>query len=229
MTASLSGSVGAGGKNFRADVTLVQDLLKSKGFSPGPMDGVCGRLTIDAIKKFQAGFLQAPDGLIEPGGITWTRLTQSQSAPMAAEWKGDSSQWPQDKKLRSLDMRLRPKVQSVLADLSAQGFQPKIFFGWRSVAVQRELYRAGNSKVTFSFHNAQRPDGTPNAYAADIIDARFGWSAQADSSGFWRALGIVAKKQGLYWGGDWSGFRDWAHAQLLPNSELARAKCESGL
>ncbi len=71
--------------------------------------------------------------------------------------------------------------------------------------------------------------GTPNSYAADVIDSRYGWTPQAETSGFWKALGEEAKKQNLYWGGDWSSFRDWAHVQLVANSELARVKKESGL
>jgi peptidoglycan L-alanyl-D-glutamate endopeptidase CwlK len=95
--------------------------------------------------------------------------------------------------------------------------------------VQLKLYQEGNSKVKFSFHNAQKLDGTPNSYAADIIDERYAWTGQAESSGFWKALGEEAKKQGLYWGGDWSSFRDWAHIQLVENSQLALVKRESGL
>lgn len=229
--AVLTGSVGQGGRNQRPDVTQVQALLKIKGGEPGPADGLCGAKTIAAIRKFQASFMGQPDGLISPGGPTWARLSGGASASTvpAAQWSGDSSQWPQEKKLLSMNPLLRPRVRAVLSSLAQAGFQPKIFFGWRSVAVQLQLYNAGNSKVRFSFHNGQKPDGTPNSYAADIIDARYAWSSQAESSGFWKALGVEAKKQGLYWGGDWSSFRDWAHVQLVANSELARVKQESGL
>jgi len=92
-----------------------------------------------------------------------------------------------------------------------------------------QLYFKGNTKVKFSFHNAQHPDGTPNALAADIVDSRFGWAPEAEQTGFWKALGEEAKKQGLIWGGDWVTFRDWAHVQLVPNGELARVREESGL
>jgi hypothetical protein len=186
--------------------------------------------------KFQGSFLSRPDGLIEPGRTSWLKLTgPAMPAPPppsngpSAEWSGDSARWTQDKKLLSMNPSLRPKVQAVVTALKQRGFQPKIFYGWRSVAVQLELYRQGNSKVKFSFHNAQKPDGTPNSYAADIIDERYGWNNQAETSGFWKALGQESKKQGLFWGGDWSSFRDWAHVQLVANGELARVKRDSGL
>jgi peptidoglycan hydrolase-like protein with peptidoglycan-binding domain len=222
-------SVGDKGKNLRADVTTVQGLLKSNGYDPGPVDGLCGARTIDAIRKFQITFLTQPDGLIEPGKTSWQRLSGAVGTAAPSQWSGDSSKWPQEKKLQSMHANLQPKVRAVLAALKHRGFQPSIFFGWRSVAVQLEIYRRGDSKVQFSFHNAQKRDGTPNAYAADIIDVRYGWSEQAKASGFWKALGEEAKKQGLYWGGDWSSFHDWAHVQLVPNSQLHQAKVESGL
>ena len=228
----LLASVGANGKNLREDVLTVQRLLKSKGSNPGSVDGSCGPNTINAIRKFQTTFMAVPDGLIEPGRMTWVKLSATGGVPVTpqlAQWGGDSAQWLQDKKLQSMNLSLRPKVQAVLASLTQRGFQPKIFYGWRSVAVQLQLFQQGNCKVRFSFHNAQKPDGTPNSYAADIIDSRYAWTPQAETSGFWKALGEEAKKQGLYWGGDWSSFRDWAHVQLVPNSDLARVKAESGL
>lgn len=230
--ATLSMSVGKGARNLRDDVIAVQKQLKAKGTDPGAADGLCGPRTLAAILKFQSGFMGRPDGVISPGGPTWAKLTEvaaSAKATSAQDWSGDASRWAQHKKLQSMTPLLRPKVQAVLAGLSRAGFQPTIFYGWRSVAVQLSLYKAGNSKVKFSFHNAQLPDGTPNAYAADIIDARYAWGTVAKTSGFWTELGAQAKQQGLYWGGDWASFRDWAHVQLVDNPMLARVKKESGL
>lgn len=228
----LRGSVGVKGKNLRDDVLLIQQLLKSKGVNPGKVDGICGSKTIAALRDFQKRFMSAPDGLVEPGRTTWKKLSAVIDKPASSkllQWSGDSSLWSQQKKLQSLNPLLRPKVEAVLVALKKRGYQPKVFFGWRSVARQLELYQQGNSKVKFSFHNAQRADGTPNSYAVDIIDSRYGWSPQAKGSGFWNALGEEAKKQSLYWGGDWASFRDWAHVQLVANSMLASVKKESGL
>lgn len=132
-------------------------------------------------------------------------------------------------KLLSLNILFRPKVTAVLEQLKQAGFRPKIFFGWRSVAKQEELFKQGKTKVHFSFHNAQFPDGTPNSYAVDIIDERWGWGKPAEANGFWAALGAAAKAQGLVWGGDWATFPDLAHIQSRQNSALAAVKKESGL
>jgi peptidoglycan L-alanyl-D-glutamate endopeptidase CwlK len=226
-------AVGDGAKNGTGDVRTVQMLLNSKGFQAGRVDGVCGQKTIAAIRAFQATFLSAPDGLVEPTKSTWRHLvrpgaTMPARAPLA-KWAGDSARWPHDKKLESMHPDLRPKVAAVLEALSKRGFEPKVHFGWRSVAAQLEIVKKGHSTVKFSFHNAQQKDGTPNSYAADIIDVRYAWSHAADVAGFWTALGDEAKAQGLCWGGDWKTFKDVAHVQLVPNADLHRVKEESGL
>jgi peptidoglycan hydrolase-like protein with peptidoglycan-binding domain len=208
----------------------VQQLLQKAGCDPGEIDGICGTMTISAIRSFQSRVLSDPDGLIQPGKITWKSLTKGSelvSNPDCGQWSGDSSKWSQEKKLKSLTPDLRPKVAAVLEGLRNRGYQPIVFYGWRSVKVQQELVRQGNSTVRFSFHNAQLTDGTPDAYAADIVDQRYLWNEEAETSGFWKALGEEAKKQKLFWGGDWSSLRDWAHVQLLANSQLGevRQKC----
>lgn len=236
MANSIGASVGRKGDNRRSDVSTVQTLLKKHGLDPGPVNGICGPKTIAAIVSFQKGFLRRPDGLIEVGGITWRKLAAGQpdkvkiaSRVTAGYWSGDSRFWSQEKKLESLEPSFRKKVRTVLNALVKRGFQPKIFYGWRSVAVQQELFKNGKSKVRFSFHNAQKKDGTPNSYAADIIDKRWGWKKEAKTNGFWTALGEEAKKQGLIWGGDWKSFPDVAHIQGRQNSELSTVKRESGL
>lgn len=44
----------------------IQEMLKSKGFDPGPIDGVRGRRTIDGIKAFQTANGLEADGIVGP-------------------------------------------------------------------------------------------------------------------------------------------------------------------
>jgi peptidoglycan hydrolase-like protein with peptidoglycan-binding domain len=231
---AISASVGKNGMNKSSDVIIIQKLLKSRKYNPGPIDGICGKLTIDSIKKFQSMFMAKPDGIIDPNGRTWKKLMSLNSfeAKLSLkEWEGDSSQWPLDKKLSSLHADLRLKVEAILDALRKRDFMPKIFYGWRSLEAQLEIYNKGNSKLKdFSLHNALKPNGTPQSYAADIIDQRYAWTSLAEKNGFWTALGEEAKKQQLYWGGDWKNPYDPAHVQLVPptKAELRRIKKESG-
>lgn len=248
---SLTGSVGKLGANKPNDTRIIQTLLTQHKTNPGVIDGLCGKKTITAITLFQKGFLSWPDGRIDVGGMSWRKLSSipqkivkggtphiATAAPhvvspapaiIANVWTGNSARWSQEKKISSLDPNFRIKVKDILIALRKAGFQPKIFYGWRSVAVQLEIYKKGKSKVKFSFHNAQLKNGTPNSYAADIIDKRWGWSSEAKKNGFWAALGKEANSRGLVWGGDWKSFFDGAHIQGRKNSELRAVKKESGL
>jgi len=235
-------SVGNGGVNQNQDVRAVQSQLNAqmpRTLTKLVIDGKSGPVTIAAIRSFQKSVvgLWMPDGRVDAGGKTLIGLSEPSSeakwargtAMESARWGGDSARWTQEKKLQSLDPAFRIKVMSIVDALEKQGFQPKIFYGWRSVAVQQELFKKGRSKVKFSFHNAQKSDGTPNSYAADIIDRRWGWKDAAEKNGFWEALGKEANKRGLVWGGDWKSFKDVAHIQGRKNSELSAVKRESGL
>lgn len=44
----------------------IQNALKKKGFDPGPIDGIRGRMTIDAIVAFQSAWKLEPDGIVGP-------------------------------------------------------------------------------------------------------------------------------------------------------------------
>jgi peptidoglycan L-alanyl-D-glutamate endopeptidase CwlK len=253
---AISASVGRLGVNRRDDVGKVQTLLHRAGMNPGPIDQIAGPLTIAAITGYQQRFLVRPDGRVDARGLTLGRLNSAavraatprasapqqpavvrpvappaRQAPAAAtrtDWTGDSEAWSQDKKLASLEPGFRGKIDPVLQALRTEGFRPKIVFGWRSVAKQRELHRLGRTKVLFSFHNAQTPQGIPSALAVDVVDERWAWN-EPDCHVFFRALGRIGKAQGLVWGGDWASFRDWAHLQGRPNSALRQVKRESGL
>ena len=242
--ATIGASVGEGGTNSEADVRAVQQLLSAAGFDTKGIDGDYGTNTRNAIIAFQKTFLSNPDGRIDPGGQSIRRLEETSAKPGAGpaaapapaaggagrvtDSSGDSSQWTQEKKLASLEPSFRPKIERVIAKLKADGFQPKIVFGWRSVKVQAKLKAEGKTKVSFSFHNAQLRDGTPNAWAVDIVDSRWAWN-EPDCHTFFRALGAAGKAEGLVWGGDWVSFRDWAHLQGRQNSELGQVKRDSGL
>ena len=117
------------------------------------------------------------------GADTHTHPAEHQVGPKKpkneGEWGGNSAHWSQEKKLESMHPQLSPRVQGLLKGLAARGFQPMIFYGWRSLEVQKRKLKEGHSRVSFSFHNATNKKGTPCAYAADVVDQRWNWKADA--------------------------------------------------
>jgi hypothetical protein len=83
MDRTISGSVGEGGVNRAADVRTIQEMLnKALPAWGGPtpkldVDGACGSLTKNAIRRFQQVQLAtyfSPDGRVDPGKRTLKRL-----------------------------------------------------------------------------------------------------------------------------------------------------------
>ena len=95
---------------------------------------------------------------------------------------------------------MRPKVRAVLSDMESNGYKPIIDIGvWRTPADQMAKYRAGYSKVTYSFHNATTRAGKPDSLAADITDQRWGW-ANSVPRDYWMRQARSARVHALYSG-----------------------------
>jgi hypothetical protein len=85
--ANISGSVGQGGRNQRADVLTVQRLINAK--LPASVarlveDGVCGAKTISAIGQYQRRNLHLADSRVDPHGATFQSLTAGPVHPAPA-------------------------------------------------------------------------------------------------------------------------------------------------
>lgn len=55
-----------------ADVREIQDLLTRRGYSPGPVDGMFGAKTKEAVMRFQSDRGIVIDGIVGP--VTWAAL-----------------------------------------------------------------------------------------------------------------------------------------------------------
>lgn len=76
----ISDSVGKKGENKKADVQLVQNLLKEKINAPLKGSGICGPKTIKSIKEFQAKVGISETGIVAPNDDTWKKLNASSSS-----------------------------------------------------------------------------------------------------------------------------------------------------
>jgi peptidoglycan hydrolase-like protein with peptidoglycan-binding domain len=81
---NISAQVGPGKANRPDDVRAIQTLLRARGYMGVPEpNGVLDAGTAAAIREFQGGFLRKPDGVVDPGGMTWRALSAApaSSAP----------------------------------------------------------------------------------------------------------------------------------------------------
>lgn len=69
----------------RAEVAEAQRLLAELGFDPGPADGIPGRRTRKAVRDFQTGRGDKPDGKITPALLKALRQAVAALPPPAAE------------------------------------------------------------------------------------------------------------------------------------------------
>ena len=105
----------------------------------------------------------------------------------------------------------RVRVERVVADMRAEGFQPRVFETFRSVG-RATLLAARGTGVVQSLHCL--------GLAADIIDARKLWSA---GPSFWLSLQRNAVKHGLVSGASWRR-HDLPHIQAIPVVSQALAR-----
>lgn len=70
-------------------VVAVQEFLWTHGVDPGPVDGIFGPLTDQAVRAFQARRLIGVDGIVGP--MTWSRLFQPGTRTPPVPPAGDGS------------------------------------------------------------------------------------------------------------------------------------------
>ncbi|MES2641010.1 MAG: hypothetical protein V4850_16080 [Myxococcota bacterium] len=123
------------------------------------------------------------------------------------------SAWSTD--LQDLDPAFRVVIDRVMTTLRSRGFTPHVGTSWRSPELQDLIFAVGKSTQAAggeSCHNHVDAAGKPAARAVDLwnapVDLRLftGATSRLEAEApFLRALGEVARAEGLRWGGDWHG------------------------
>lgn len=124
---ALTGSVGKGGENHKADVIAVQNRLRFSAIDTGPIDGALGPITQAAIHEFQRHFLK-PDGLIEVGKKTAKELFSGKTEVSDVQLDGDQPVQSKQPSKQKTDAQTEDKTEDKTddkeddkADLSRQG------------------------------------------------------------------------------------------------------------
>ncbi len=111
--------------------------------------------------------------------------------------------------LALLEPVTRAAVQKIVEDSRVLGFDMMVFETFRSLARQQQLFAQGATKL--------RAVGVHNyGLACDIVKVVGG---EPSWKGDFSFLGLLARKHGLIWGGDWGtpgqhhGFVDSVHVQ----------------
>jgi peptidoglycan L-alanyl-D-glutamate endopeptidase CwlK len=125
--------------------------------------------------------------------------------------------------LKHLHPKLQPLATAFLAEAKRHDIDVLVTCTYRSNAEQAMLYAKGrtapgpkvtNAKPGQSKHNFTLVDGTPASLAFDVVPLVNGkpeWKASHPS---WAKLGMIGKRLGLEWAGDWTRMREFPHFQL---------------
>ena len=103
-------------------------------------------------------------------------------------------------KLGELYPTFRVRVAAVIQELEGSGIRPRIQDAWRSPEDQLKAYNAGNSKLTFCFHNVTGAGGAKESLAVDLLDDD---APLAPSPGYLLQVAASAQARGLTTGIRW--------------------------
>ncbi|WP_336964901.1 peptidoglycan-binding domain-containing protein [Sphingobium aquiterrae] len=176
--AAIISSVGKGGANAPADVALVQRLLNILtallGLPPLVADGQCGARTVAAIGAFQfriIGMIR-PDGRIDPGGRSWTRLL-AEADPQAMDparlsgaawWHANQARYANSADINALADPFRGKAHAFVTALRDAGASVRIG------ATRRNPTRAWLMHHCYRIAKGQEAPGAVPPYAdCDIL------------------------------------------------------------
>jgi len=120
------------------------------------------------------------------------------------------------RKIEDLDVRFQPIVRQLL-DESNKLTSPWLTFitdGFRTYAEQAEMYASGRTKIGKILTNAK--PGTSNHEKGLAVDLAFQKDGKLSYDvNLYGKIVPIAKKLGITWGGDWTGFPDKPHFEKL--------------
>ena len=171
-------------------------------------DGIFGAQTLNATLEFQRQHGLEVDGVVGKHTLA-AALAHGFVEPVRNFYLDVISQ---DHRFRStrvvsdvqmLEPIMRGKVTAIIQEAREHGVNFMVFETYRSQARQAQLFKEGASKL-------QKVGTHHYGIACDIVRSVNG---QPSWKGDFSLLGQLAKKHGLIWGGNWTGFVDAVHVQ----------------
>jgi peptidoglycan L-alanyl-D-glutamate endopeptidase CwlK len=191
--------------DYKADPTFWQRFLKCAGFYADNIDGEFGPNSLQAAHDFEQASIALANQL--------------------GSFDGRS-----EGNIQTLLPAAQPKAREFMKAVSAAGFTIKIICGTRTFSEQDKLYRQGRDLPGHKVTNARGGQSNHNFGVAWDIGV-FQNGQYLGESPLYAQVGGIGKGLGLEWGGDWIGFADEPHFQVVPESNLQAiaAKFQQGV
>lgn len=117
---------------------------------------------------------------------------------------------------------LKRAYRALEEDMALLGHPIRMTEGYRSRERQAQLYAQGRTTPGQVVTKAKPGESLHNyGVAFDIVFRKEGYGA---SQALWQTVGSLGRKHGLEWGGDWTGFKDMPHFQIMQGYTLADFK-----
>ncbi|MGE5403841.1 MAG: M15 family metallopeptidase [Candidatus Saccharibacteria bacterium] len=124
------------------------------------------------------------------------------------------------KKLNSLHPSIRANTEAFLLEAKRQGINLIITDGFRSFAEQDVLYSKGRDDKGNKVTNARGGQSYHNYGLAfdvvEVVNGKADWNSKN-----WDRIGVLGKKYGFEWGGDFESIVDKPHFQCTYNLETS--------
>lgn len=130
-----------------------------------------------------------------------------------------------------LHPELRDICREFLAACKAQGLIVGVSQTYRTRSEQEALYAQGRTAPGSVVTNAKYPLSPHNWGLAFDIYRRDGKGAYNNDDGWFERCGVIGKRLGLTWGGDFKSFKDRPHFELkkyLPEASVATVRRHYG-
>jgi peptidoglycan L-alanyl-D-glutamate endopeptidase CwlK len=192
--------------DYKADPFFWQRFLKCAGFYKDNIDGDFGTKSMQAAHDFEQTSIALANQL---GTFDGRSESNIQTLLPAAQ--------------RKARQFMRALQDAALSSV-------KIISGTRTFADQDELYRKGRDLPGKKVTNARAGHSNHNFGVAWDIGV-FENGAYLDESPIYSHAGQIGKQLGFEWGGDWAGFPDEPHFQIVAEDDLKEiaGKFEQGI